>query len=144
MLSDRYIPVTESGCWLWLGHTTRTGYGIGYFGSTPKIVQAHRYFYTAFKGEIPNGLTIDHLCRVRCCVNPDHMEAVPMRTNVLRGTSFSARNARKTMCKNGHEFSDDNTWTFTDKKGRVSRKCKECSKASFRRWYRRKNPPILL
>lgn len=143
MLSERYIPVTESGCWLWLGHLTRTGYGLGRFGSNLKIVQAHRHFYTVFKGEIPDGLTIDHLCRVRSCVNPDHLEAVSMRTNVLRGSSVSANNSRKTVCKNGHEFSNDNTWLFTDKKGRISRKCKECSKANFRKWYRRKNETML-
>ena len=78
-----FIPVTESGCWLWIGACERDGYA--------KIVvnkkrrSAHRYAYELFIGPIPHGLQLDHLCRVRCCVNPAHLEPVTGSENVMRG-----------------------------------------------------------
>lgn len=70
----------DTGCWVWRGRTNRDGYGkIG------RQTLAHRAYYEALVGPIPDGLTIDHLCRNRACVNPDHMEPVPAVENVRRG-----------------------------------------------------------
>lgn len=90
-----------TGCWVWAGTIDRhTGYG--------KVAHewAHRAVYRFLRGDIPEGLTIDHLCRNRPCVNPDHLEPVPQRVNALRGVSFSAVNAAKTHCPQGHEYVD--------------------------------------
>lgn len=119
---NKYIPVTESGCWLWTGATGKVGYGIFNKGRKD-FVAAHRYSYELHKGSIGEGLTIDHLCRVRCCVNPDHLEAVSLRENIIRGESPSAHHARQTHCLNGHEFTFNNTYRFRGK-ARICRQCR--------------------
>jgi hypothetical protein len=81
--TENYIPVTESGCWLWVGALTSQGYG-QMRGMNHRVTRAHRVAYELFKGPIPEGLYIDHLCRVRCCVNPDHLEAVTQFVNMAR------------------------------------------------------------
>lgn len=102
-LHKRIIPVPESGCQIWEGGLTANGYA--YFNrGTGRERLVHRIMYVYAKGEIPKGLQLDHLCRVRCCVNPDHLQAVTSRENTLRGIGLSAINARKTHCKNGHPF----------------------------------------
>ncbi len=120
----KVLPVTESGCWLWTGCIVK---GYGQMGNNKKRVYAHRFSYEYHKGPIPDGLTIDHLCRVRCCVNPDHLEAVTNRENILRGTGISAKNYRKTHCHKGHEFIQDNT--YVSKSG--SRICTACQRERF-------------
>lgn len=93
-------------CWLWTGHT-RGGYGRLKIGS--KHRQAHRLAYEWLVGPIPEGKAhLDHLCRVRHCVNPAHLEPVTHRENVLRGESVVAKQARQTHCKRGHEFTEEN------------------------------------
>lgn len=93
----------ETPCWEW---TASLGFGYGrYYSSVQKkTVRAHRASYEMLVGPIPEGLTIDHLCRNRACVNPDHLEPVTSQVNILRGYGISALNARKVVCPNGHEF----------------------------------------
>lgn len=91
----------------------------------PKLV--HRVVYELLVGPIAEGLTIDHLCRVRHCFNPEHLEPVTRRINTLRGIGFPAINAYATHCTNGHEFTEDNTILRTRKQG--GRECRTCSKA---------------
>ena len=79
--AERYEE-NESGCWIWQLSTDRDGYGQFVWGG--KYFSAHRYFYEERHGAIPEGLQIDHLCRVRNCVNPDHMEAVTFAENIRR------------------------------------------------------------
>jgi hypothetical protein len=121
-----------SGCWLWAGEWNDGGYGRLWIRG--KNHQAHRLSYELHKGPIPDGLTIDHLCRVRCCVNPDHLEPVTMRENTLRGTGPTALNVLKTSCPAGHLYTPDNT--RIDARGRRScRECdKLCSRLTKRRW----------
>lgn len=118
----------ENGCWTWSGSLTPKGYGKFWDGA--RMVRAHRYAYECLRGAIPAGLQIDHLCRVRNCVNPDHMEPVTVRVNVLRGVSFSAINALRTHCMRGHEFTADNT--YWNKGKRECRICRRYAKARAR------------
>jgi hypothetical protein len=85
---------------------------------------AHRAFYEHHVGTIPDGLTIDHLCKVRRCVNPDHLEPVTRGVNVLRGDTITAANVRKTHCPRGHAYDEENT--YTSKRG--MRHCKACQR----------------
>jgi len=118
------ILVTET-CWLWTGGTTTAGYGlVGRGGRGNGMVLAHRVMYESVHGTIPDGLEIDHLCRVIRCVNPDHLEAVTHQVNINRGIT-----ATKTYCKHGHEFTSANTYI----KSNGCRQCRECSLASSRR-----------
>src|SRR3990172_9099629 len=69
----KYEPITETGCWIWLGAVDTCGYGMVRDNSLRRNKRAHRVSYELLRGPIPAGLTIDHLCRVKCCVNPDHL-----------------------------------------------------------------------
>jgi hypothetical protein len=106
-LRESCEPEPNTGCWLWTRSTNVNGYGLMSFQGHSQM--AHRVSYQAYKGSIPDGLELDHLCRVRCCINPDHLEAVSRRVNVLRGVSPLARKAKQTHCKRGHEFTPENT-----------------------------------
>lgn len=131
----KYTPEPNSGCWLWTAGTDPKGYGD--FWSGTNSIRAHRFAYELYKGPIPDGLVLDHLCRVPCCVNPDHLEAVTHRENILRGIGPSAHNAKKTHCIYGHPFTEDNTSIWNTKLG-PARRCKECDRQSARRKYIRR------
>jgi hypothetical protein len=112
------IPVDRSGCWLWPGPLNAYGYGVWKRGTL-----AHRMVYELLAGPIASELTLDHLCRVRRCVNPAHLEQVPIAVNILRGTCNAAQNARKTHCDHGHPFDLLNTLVRRDGK----RECRACA-----------------
>lgn len=108
---ERY-ELAPDGCWLWNGRLNASGYGV--FHQTP----AHRLVYELLVGPIPDGLVLDHLCRVRHCVNPDHLEPITQEENMRR--------ARLTSCRRGHPLSDDNVYV-TPSTG--SRTCLTCKRA---------------
>lgn len=122
------VDRTGDGCWLWLAHIGPAGYGAFNYGG--RMGLAHRFAYEIMVAPIPDGLTIDHLCRVRACVNPAHLEAVTMGENVLRGTGPSAVHARQTHCAHGHEFTPQNTMRRSDKPN--CRVCRVCYNAYHR------------
>lgn len=129
------VRVDANGCWNWTG--TRLGRAPSYGGFSMRSVRhiyAHRWAFFVTYGPIPEGLQIDHLCKNVLCVNPAHLEAVTPRENTLRSTARSARNAQKTHCKNGHEFTNANTYVWADKKtGRSYRICRACFRKPFRK-----------
>lgn len=94
------------GCWQWTGGTRSTGYG--HFWDGRRDVSAHRWSYEHHVGPVPDGLVLDHLCRNRLCVNPDHLEPVTNRENVLRGDSAHVINGG--TCKAGHVMDEENTY----------------------------------
>lgn len=111
------------GCWVWTGCKNR-GYGQFWTG-TGKML-AHRYSYELLR-KIPEGLTLDHLCKNPPCVRPDHLEAVTMKENILRSESACALHARKKTCPKGHPLDDRR------KAGRFCRTCKRADDARNRR-----------
>jgi len=123
--------VRTDGCWQWVRRFNDGGYGIIVIGGRRN--RAHRVFYEAAKGPVPSGLVLDHLCRNRGCVNPDHLEPVTNRVNILRGEAPSAKRARQTHCHRGHEFTTENTYD----PGRGGRACRQCHRDYERERYHR-------
>lgn len=107
-------------CWEWKGCLRPDGYGAA------RNELAHRLVYRAVVGPIPDDMVLDHLCRNRLCVNPNHLEPVSNGENVLRGEGISARNALKTHCPEGHPYSESNTYRRVKQDGRVVRCCIAC------------------
>jgi hypothetical protein len=128
-----HVIVLENGCCKWTGCISPCGYGE--FKISSKRALAHRVAWEMANGPIPSGLTIDHLCRNRWCVNVVHMEVVTSRENTLRGESPPAVNAKKTHCKYGHLLSGENV--RLDKRGH--RKCKACDRrTALAHYYKKK------
>lgn len=120
-------------CWLWTGAQAYNGYG--FFRAGP-LVRAHRFAYEFFVGPIPEGLQIDHLCRVRNCVNPDHLEPVTGQENHRRGNSGKLERER-THCPQGHPYDEANTRWW---RGR-NRHCRACDRERHRRFRERAARP---
>jgi hypothetical protein len=115
----------EDDCWIYQGRKSQTGYG-NVTVYPKKESRAHRVVYEALVGPIPKGMEIDHLCRRRACVNPDHLEPVTHTENVRRG--YWGKNE----CVNGHEFTEANTRHYRTTKGKDIRICRECERI---KWY---------
>lgn len=142
-LDEKTMPIPWSGCWLWMGAILKgnnAGYGIVALGGRKgRKVYVHRLSYVIENGPIPPGLTLDHTCRVRACRNPAHLEPVTNKVNILRGNSAPARNARRTHCIVGHEFTAENTISV---QGR--RRCRICvNTAKLAAYYNRSAEQIV-
>ena len=127
---ERAKVVTTEGCWL---YRRADRYGMVYHGRLDgrRWIQeaAHRYAYRTMVGPIPDGYDIDHLCRVKGCFNPDHLEPVTHRENIVRGESPIAGNAKRALCPKGHEY----VWV-SYKNRPPHRVCRECAKQTTRKW----------
>ncbi len=131
---QRTLPEPNSGCWLWMSCCDRHGYAKMNVPGFSAL--AHRISYEIFKGKIPSGLQLDHKCRVRCCVNPDHLEPVTNLENSIRGEAGSINAARQlslTKCKHGHALSGGNIRISGNR-----RICKACARDKAKQAYRRK------
>lgn len=127
---DKVERITESGCWIWTGNITRKGYGL--FKIHPKNVSVHRYVYKTLVGPIPDELQLDHLCRVRNCVNPHHLEPVTARENSMRSMITEGYiNANQTHCPKAHPYSGDNLYI---EKSTGRRRCKICMNDNLRKY----------
>lgn len=123
---DSYIPEPNTGCWLWTKFANRAGYGQSYMNG--RLVYAHRMAWTLYRGPIPEGMFLDHICRVRSCVNPDHLRVVTTRINTIENSlGPSAKNAAKTHCPNGHPLVGGNLVSR-----RYGRDCRTCYNANAR------------
>lgn len=124
--------VDAVGCWVWQKYLQR-GYGIFYPTSDDRWL-AHRWSFTQSRGPIPEGLELDHLCRNRACVNPDHLEPVTGAENTRRGVL-----ARPT-CKYGHDKADQYITSRRD--GRIDRHCRPCQQARTAAYRKRKREEV--
>src|SRR4051812_40698364 len=120
---SKYVVNAETGCWEWTASLGTGGYGQVRDGR--RTLRAHRVSYEHANGPIPAGLQLDHLCRVRMCINPAHLEPVTNRENTVRGVGPEVNRERQsalTRCKHGHRLAGDNI-LVTDKGYRVCRAC---------------------
>ena len=125
------VNKTDS-CWLWLPKKERNGYGRVRVNN--KRLGVHVVSYLLTGKNIPNGMVIDHLCRVRHCVNPQHLEVVTRGENVLRGNGVTAQHAKQTHCKRGHPFNNANTLRIKN-----GRDCKSCNRIRQKEYMDRKS-----
>jgi len=123
---DRFaekVALVDSGCIEWIASTDSKGYGKFHIGPG-RLTPAHRWSYEHHIGPIPAGLHVDHLCRNRRCINPDHLEPVTQRENLLRGVGPAAVNAVKVACPAGHLYAADNLYTNPTSGARLCRACR--------------------
>lgn len=122
------VRKTKKGCWLWTGYLNPDGYPNIYIHPDNRMF-AHRFSYQLKFGKIKKGLQIDHLCRVRHCVNPKHLEPVTPKINQLRGYGIGGLNSRKTHCPKGHPYSGKNLYFHGH-----SRNCIKCMREATKRY----------
>ncbi len=130
----RCVELPWSGCWIWMGRLNK---GYPKLSFENKTCGGHRVLYEMLIGPIPEGLTLDHLCKIPCCVNPAHLEPVTLSVNMKRAdrTGMGGYAQRKrTKCIHGHLFNDENT--YWDKHG--YRSCKTCQRERERRYYQKR------
>lgn len=131
----------EGPCWVWQGSTNSGGYGQVHVrhevGGTSRPGFVHRVGYEALVGPIPDGLQLDHLCRVRRCWNPAHLEVVTSRVNSLRGEGHPAKNAAKTRCPAGHDITDPAN-VYRNPRDSSHRQCRECRRTRGQEYRQKK------
>lgn len=132
------INITSSGCWEWQGPKSHNGYGVLSLPQNLKELlgsRVHRITYQIYVGDIPEGLQLDHLCRNRPCVNPQHVEPVTAKENIRRGETGKHNKHRgwlyqrmTTACVHGHPYDEKNTRIYKGKKD-----CRECDRIRSRK-----------
>jgi len=118
------VEVDDNGCWLWTGSKNKKGYGQVFYNS--KLIKAHRFSYEVFKEPIPKGMHVCHSCDIPSCINPDHLWVGTAKDNMIdmgkKGRTVN-QNTNKTHCKQGHEFSPENTYYYSQ-----GRQCRICQR----------------
>lgn len=137
MLDDRFWSKVKktASCWNW--KAAKNSFGYGGFSLNGKWKGSYRVSYEDKNGKIPEGLVIDHLCKNKSCVNPEHLEVVTQKQNIMRGTWFASLNAVKTHCPKGHEFTPENTISYK-RKTWIQRQCRICHNIDCKNYYSRK------
>ena len=131
------IEIAPNGCWIWTGALNNGGYGV--ITKTGSRVGTHQISYELYKGAIPEGCEIDHLCRNPSCANPDHLEAVTHRENLLRSPSMgNNQQLRKTHCPHGHPYDLFNTQRTPTGK----RHCRICRRLQQRGYAANRRKPV--
>ena len=131
-LQERFLhfvsPEPNTGCWLWTGEITRWGYAhLSYMG---RKLRGHRVAYELYKGPIPEGLELDHRCRQRSCVNPDHLEAVTRSENMRRSPLVMRQH--RTHCRHGHQYDGRHTEGY--------RICRTCLRMAYQKYDAQRRP----
>lgn len=132
------VTVDEDGCWLFSGYCNpKSGYGqvsssVDFHPS--RTVATHVAVWMFFEGPVPDGLVLDHLCRVPACCNPGHLEPVTNRENCMRGEAPRIVLSRENLCQEGHELTEANTYTNP---GSGHRRCRFCRDAKRHEYYER-------
>ena len=127
-ISSRIMPITESGCWIWMGAVSIGGYGRVRWLKQDTYI--HLVTYSLFVGPLDPCLDVDHQCRVRPCCNPYHLEQVTHLENTLNSSSFVALNKCKTHCPQGHPYAGSNLHTHLN----GYRRCKKCRYETLKRF----------
>lgn len=129
---DRFWDKVEKtdGCWVWTASKNGDGYGQFRIGS--RMCKAHRVAYELEIGQIPDNKEIDHTCRNRACVRPDHLDPVDHAENVRRGNLRSVSSS-KTHCPHGHPYDEANTYNYVRDGVAVSRQCRTCMRDHSRK-----------
>jgi HNH endonuclease len=135
-----YVEQTDT-CWYWTGRIDEDGYGRFRFNLEGRQIEvrAYRFGYILLVGDIPDGHELDHLCKNRSCVRPDHLEPVIHRVNTLRSDNFIAVNAKKTHCPKGHAYDEANTYLYPN----GSRQCRTCRREGIRRLYHERKETVV-
>lgn len=123
-----FVEVIPRGCWFWKG-AKNGARGYGMFWNNGQMQVAHRYLYEAINGAVPIGFELDHLCRNKSCVNPNHLEIVTRQENTKRGLLPAIMRAKRkdaTHCCKGHPYTEENTYHYTTKQGYKVRYCRQC------------------
>lgn len=129
---DRFVEkfvIDGSGCWIWTAAVDHIGYARFWNGRSSVV--AHRWLWEHLSGRVPDGRELDHLCRVRHCVNPDHLEVVTHTENMRRGVSAWSM---KTHCSRGHPYDETNTYIIHKPDGHKARNCRTCVREATRRY----------
>ena len=121
------VEIDENGCWIWKGALGTSGYGIATLRRKAKV--AHKFFYEALIGPVEKGHHLDHTCEVRVCCNPKHVVPRTPLEHVRRHA------AAQTHCKQGHEYTEENTYWRKSPSGFPARACKQCRRESSLRSY---------
>lgn len=129
---SKVAPASADECWLWTARLDEYGYGVFTVNSRPR--RAHRIAWTILRGYLPDELTIDHLCRVRNCVNPYHMDPVTSRVNTMRAKGTIGR----TTCINGHPYTEGSVYV-----NRGIKYCRKCGSEHNKRYLARKRARVL-
>ena len=133
------LKLDNKGCWIWYGRKNEAGYGL-FRGRG-----AHRAVYEMFIGEIPKGLELDHLCKIKDCVNPNHLDLVTREENMRRadlsnnGKHLAEAQRIKTHCPQNHPYIPENIYYEKTSYGGIARRCKICQNAKSKKYYQNKH-----
>lgn len=128
---DKIVRIPESGCWVWVGSISGRGYGEVWWKGSKAFI--HVLMHKLFVGDVPTGFEVDHLCKVRCCCNPNHLEAVTHAENVKRSSAWHhvvKKHKEATHCQRGHPWTKENTYIEPNGK----RRCLECKRQRMKNW----------